>query len=55
MRSAKDASSEATGTMRTSENARSEIIEVLAEAGLGQGHGIEWLIDRFTENRERGK
>ena len=27
---------------------RTEILELLAEAGLGQGHGIEWLLDRLT-------
>ncbi len=28
--------------------ARTEIMELLAEAGLGQGYGFEWLLDRLT-------
>jgi hypothetical protein len=38
-----------------SRNDRSDIIEVLAEAGLGQGHGIEWLVDRLMPGVEAGR
>ncbi|MZR14623.1 hypothetical protein GQE99_16510 [Maritimibacter sp. DP07] len=31
---------------------RSDLIDLLSEAGLGQGYGVEWMLDRITEPRE---
>ncbi|WP_292024799.1 hypothetical protein [Maritimibacter sp. UBA3975] len=36
-------------------NDRGEVIAMLAEAGLGQGHGIEWLLDRLTTGEEAAR
>ncbi|MEC7761912.1 MAG: hypothetical protein VX874_08410 [Pseudomonadota bacterium] len=48
MTSAQDARSQGAAGGGDSQQDRTEILELLAEAGLGQGHGIEWLLDRLT-------
>lgn len=40
--------------VRTDEDrdTRADWMDILSEAGLGQGHGVEWHLDRLLAARE---